>query len=104
MTKNAKENLHIAGFILLFVAIVASIVTYALSPKFKAGDCFQYKYAESWEKSNYIYKVLTVGKKHYLSTFTLPGHSFNSNPEEASLTDEDRIDFIDEGYQKVKCP
>ena len=104
MTENTKENLQIAGGILTAIGIIASIVVYANSPKFKVGDCFQYKYAESWGKTNYIYKVLAVGKKHYLQTFTLPGHAFNSNPEEASLTDEDRIDFIDEDYEKVKCP
>jgi hypothetical protein len=104
MTKLQKEGLQNTTFSILLLIVIYSIVWYLLSPKFKVGDCFQYKYNESWEKGNYISKVLSVGKKHYFTTFTMQGHTFNSNPYESGLTEEDRIDFTDAEYEKVKCP
>lgn len=110
MTERDKKNLiltitSISG-VLLFAGFIIGLAFYLSGPKFKAGDCLQDKWVESWQKYDFFYKVLMVGKHQYHLTYTFSslGGKFNNDPEDNGLIQDESIGYIETEFEKVKCP
>lgn len=75
-----------------------SLILIGCGPKFKVGDCLQYKDTESWVGSSHpeIAKIIGIGNTHYHMTYLLLGYDIP--------LDFSDFGFVDRMKEKTECP
>lgn len=91
----ATLTLYFTALILSIILVVVYIHRYELNivhPAYKVGDCFKIVIAGEFQKQVYYFRVVQVGRTHYLHETV-----FGLQP------DESPIKWVDEQGIKLSC-